>query len=72
MLPQLAAMPGVGSIDNGMVQIRPFDAPEPTRTIGLVWRHRYPREATIRGLAELILANLPAATEALPAASSAR
>ncbi len=59
LLPRLAALPGVGSIDNGMVQIRSFEAPEPTRTIGLVWRHRYPREATVRGLGELILANLP-------------
>ena len=60
LLPQLAAAPGVGSIANGMVQIRPFAAPVPTRRIGLVWRHRYPREATVRGLAELILANTPA------------
>lgn len=66
LLPQLAAMPGVGSIHNGMVQIRPFEAPEPTRTIGLVWRHRYPREATIRGLADLILTNLPAAAQPVP------
>ena len=60
LLPQLAAAPGVGSIANGMVQIRPFAAPVPTRRIGLVWRHRYPREATVRGLGELILANTPA------------
>jgi LysR family hydrogen peroxide-inducible transcriptional activator len=59
LLPQLAALPGVGSISEGMVQIRPFAAPVPTRTIGLAWRHRYPREATIRGLADLIRANLP-------------
>lgn len=61
LLPQLAAAPGVGSIANGMVHIRPFAPPVPTRKIGLVWRHRYPREATVRVLAELILANLPAA-----------
>lgn len=59
LLPQLAAAPGVGSIANGMVQIRPFVQPVPTRKIGLVWRHSYPREAAVRGLAELILANLP-------------
>ena len=63
LLPRLAALPGVGSIENGMVQIRSFEAPEPTRTIGLVWRHRYPREATVKGLGELILANLPSAAE---------
>ena len=65
LLPRLAAIPGVGSIDNGMVQIRSFEAPEPTRTIGLVWRHRYPREATVKGLADLILANLPPEAERL-------
>jgi len=59
LLPQLAAAPGVGSIASDMVQIRPFAAPVPTRRIGLVWRHRYPREVTVRGLGELILANLP-------------
>lgn len=64
LLPALAAQPGVGSVVNSMVRIRPFRAPQPTRTIGLVWRHRYPREATLRKLAELILANLPAAVEA--------
>jgi LysR family transcriptional regulator, hydrogen peroxide-inducible genes activator len=67
LLPQLAAIPGVGSIDTGLVHIRSFAPPEPTRTIGLAWRHRYPREATIRGLAELILANLPRATVTLVA-----
>ena len=67
LLPQLAAAPGVGSIANHMVEIRPFAAPVPTRTIGLVWRHRYPREATVRVLGELILANLPAAVLGLAA-----
>lgn len=67
LLPQLAAAPGVGSIAEHMVQVRPFAAPVPTRRIGLVWRHRYPREATVRGLADLILANLPPGVLALPA-----
>lgn len=66
LLPQLAAVPGAGSIDHGLIEIRGFEAPEPARTIGLVWRHRYPREAAIRGLGELILANLPAAARRLP------
>ena len=61
LLPALAALPGVGSVQNGMVQIRPFASPAPTRIIGLAWRHRYPREATIRGLAEVVMANLPPA-----------
>jgi hypothetical protein len=47
-----------------LVQIRPFTAADACRRIGLVWRHRYPREQTVRGLAELILANLPPGVEA--------
>ena len=65
LLPRLAAIPGTGSIDNGMVVIRSFKAPEPTRTIGLVWRHGYPREAMIRRLGELIRTHLPSAAEPL-------
>lgn len=65
LLPRLAAIPGVGSISNGMVEIRRFEAPEPMRTIGLAWRHGYPREATIRGLGELIEDNLPSAAGCL-------
>jgi LysR family hydrogen peroxide-inducible transcriptional activator len=65
LLPRLAAHPGAGSINDGMVEIRSFEAPEPTRTIGLAWRHRYPREAAIRSLGELIRANLPPAAEPL-------
>ena len=65
LLPQLAAIPGAGSINNGLVEIRSFKAPEPTRTIGLVWRHCYPREAMIRNLGELIRANLPSAVQLL-------
>jgi LysR family transcriptional regulator, hydrogen peroxide-inducible genes activator len=65
LLPKLAAHPRAGSIDDGMVVIRSLKAPEPTRTIGLVWRHGYPRETTIRLLGDLILAHLPEATEPL-------
>lgn len=63
LLPALAAMPGAGSQLNGMVQTRPFVSPVPTRTIGIAWRHNYPREGTVKRLAEVILANLPAAVE---------
>ena len=63
LLPALAATPGTGSIDGGMVQIRPFSAPVPMRTIGLVWRRHYPRDATVKRLARLISANLPPAVE---------
>ena len=66
LLPKLAAMPGVGSVQDGMVDIRPLAAPEPYRTIGLVWRQRYPREATVRALAKLIMTHLPAGIEGSP------
>lgn len=65
LLPALAALPGVGSVHNGLVQIRPFAPPVPTRTIGVAWRLRYPREKTIRQLAKLILANLPGGVQAV-------
>ena len=65
LLPRLASMPGVGSINNGMVQIRPFSPPEPTRTIGLAWRTSYRRDETIRALADVIVANLPPTVGAL-------
>lgn len=59
LLPALATLPGMGAIQSRLIEIRPFAAPAPSRTIGIVWRHRYPRENTVRRLAELILANLP-------------
>lgn len=65
LLPALAALPGVGSVQNGLVQIRPFKSPIPARTVGVAWRHRYPREKTIRLLAKIILANLPLGVEAV-------
>ncbi|MBC7944732.1 MAG: LysR family transcriptional regulator [Burkholderiales bacterium] len=60
LLPALATLPGMGAIQSRLIEIRPFAAPAPSRTIGVVWRHRYPRESTVRCLAELILAHLPA------------
>lgn len=66
LLPALAAMPGVGSVKNGLVQIRPFVSPAPTRTIGIVWRHRYPRQATVKQLTEVILNHLPTAVQVIP------
>jgi DNA-binding transcriptional LysR family regulator len=67
LLPKLAAMPGVGSLQSDMIAIRPLAAPTPCRTIGIVWRQHYPRESTVRALAELLLAQLPSLTEdALP------
>jgi LysR family hydrogen peroxide-inducible transcriptional activator len=67
LLPKLAALPGVGSVQGTMVQIRPLAPPAARRTIGIVWRHHYPREATVKGLAKLILATLPPAVEPVSA-----
>src|SRR5258706_1551034 len=69
LLPALAALPGVGSVQNGLVQIRPFESPIPVRTVGIAWRNRYPREKTIRHLAKIVLANLPIAVEEIPRSS---
>lgn len=61
LLPALAAVPGVGSVQNSLVQIRPFAPPVPTRTIGIVWRRHYPGQAAVRRLAEVFMATLPKA-----------
>jgi LysR family hydrogen peroxide-inducible transcriptional activator len=63
LLPALATLPGIGSVRNELMQIRPFASPAPTRLIGIAWRPRYPREKTVKRLAEVILASLPAAVE---------
>lgn len=65
LLPMLATLNGAGSVHGGMVEIRPFVIPEPKRTIGLVWRHGYPRGPAVLALAELILTNLPPEMEPL-------
>ena len=59
LLPQLAALPGAGSLQDNAVLIRPFAPPQPTRAIGLAWRRNFPRESTLRRLAELIRDRLP-------------
>ena len=59
LLPTLATLPGIGTVHNGLVQIRPFANPVPRRTIGIAWRHRYPRDTTIKRVAGVIQANLP-------------
>lgn len=68
LLPALAAMPGVGSLQGGssLVQIRPFATPVPARRIGLAWRNRYPQHKTVTQLAEVILAKLPSVVETVP------
>ena len=69
LLPALATMPGVSTVQQGLVQIRPFAPPVPHRVIGIAWRHRYPREKTIKRLAEVVLKTLPSTVE--PVAPSA-
>lgn len=66
LLPALAAMPGVGSVHSDLVETRPLAPPTPYRTIGIVWRQRYPREAAVRGLATLIRDSLPAVVKPVP------
>ncbi len=63
LLPQLAALPGTGSLRDNTVLIRPFAPPLPTRTIGMAWRHNFPREATLHALAEVIRGGLPPALQ---------
>lgn len=63
LLPKLAAMPGVGSIQGNLVAIRPLAFPTAYRTIGLVWRQGYPGKSTVRALGDLIISCLPAAAE---------
>lgn len=45
------------------VEIRPFRAPAPGRTIGLVWRKRAPFPETFERLAATLKTNLPAGVE---------
>ena len=73
LLPVLATAFGVGGLNHGLVQIRSLARPAPTRTIGLVWRQRYPGEVMVRRLGELIVAHLPAVPgiTAVPGANGA-
>lgn len=57
LLPMLAA--STPSPGEHLVELRPFTAPVPGRTIGLVWRRSFPRGDTLRALAALIQAHLP-------------
>ena len=59
LLPVLAAKPRTDSFRHEGIEIRPFANPAPSRTIGLVWRRRFPRKDVILKLAELIHAHLP-------------
>lgn len=59
LLPQLAAENATRG-EKRLLALRPFAAPAPTRTIGLVWRRRSPRSETLLRLAQKLQAALPA------------
>ena len=62
LLPALAADAGARQTKKA-VEIRPFKAPPPGRTIGLVWRKRAPFPETFERLAATLKATLPAEVE---------
>jgi LysR family hydrogen peroxide-inducible transcriptional activator len=57
LLPTLAA--SIPSPSAPLIALRPFITPVPNRTIGLVWRRSFPRQDTMRSLAEFLRAQLP-------------
>jgi LysR family hydrogen peroxide-inducible transcriptional activator len=67
LLPALAAV--VPSPSDALVVLRPFAAPVPCRTIGLVYRRGFPRTQTVQALAEILRVQ---AQEALQAVLPAR
>jgi LysR family hydrogen peroxide-inducible transcriptional activator len=66
LLPLLATLSGAGLLERGLVELRPFAQPVPTRTIGLLWRQRFAREEAVKRLASVIRTHLPAGLTALP------
>jgi LysR family hydrogen peroxide-inducible transcriptional activator len=57
LLPVLAA--AVPSPSDTLLVLRPFAAPVPSRTIGMVYRRGFPRAKTVQTLAELMRAEAP-------------
>lgn len=64
LLPTLATDVGP-RVSRKAVEIRPFSAPSPGRTIALVWRRRAPFPETFERLAASLKATLPAGVEAV-------
>jgi LysR family hydrogen peroxide-inducible transcriptional activator len=62
LLPALAVDAGP-RVNRKAVEIRPFKAPPPGRTIGLVWRKRAPFPETFERLAATLKASLPSEVE---------
>lgn len=56
LLPELAIAAPIGATRG--LEIRPFDAPPPSRTIGAVWRKSTTRSAAIEAIAETVRAAL--------------
>jgi LysR family hydrogen peroxide-inducible transcriptional activator len=48
------------------IALRPFDAPQPSRRIGLVWRRGAARRSEIEMLAEFLRQHLPEGAVAIP------
>lgn len=65
LLPALAT--GPHRLDpSHLIDMRPFAAPAPNRTIGIAWRKRSTREPSIIQLAALIKGHLPVGVEPIP------
>ncbi|OZA13903.1 MAG: DNA-binding transcriptional regulator OxyR [Hydrogenophilales bacterium 17-62-8] len=62
LLPALAVDAGPRTSKKN-IEIRPFNAPPPGRTIGFVWRRRAPFPETFEGMAATLKASLPAGVE---------
>lgn len=64
-------MPLLATIDapqvaSRLIRYRPFAAPIPTRTIGMVWRRRTPNERALRTIAEALRTHAPAGVNVMP------
>jgi LysR family hydrogen peroxide-inducible transcriptional activator len=59
VMPLLAANDSPQGASN-LIRYRPFAAPVPVRTIGLVWRRRTPNEGALRAIAEALRTHAPA------------
>jgi LysR family hydrogen peroxide-inducible transcriptional activator len=57
-----ASVPDMDS-DDGMLRFRPFDLPEPSRRVVIVWRKSFTRKSAIDAVCEVVAAcNLPGVT----------
>ena len=54
LLPALSVSPAHAEGTSGLIEVREFARPVPSRTIGLATRRRYPRQEVVRVLGKLI------------------